>query len=82
MLSAADTDRFDGVIADVLDLPREAVTQELSALTCAEWDSANHLRLVFALEDAFDVRFSIDEIEAATSRSALLSLLAEKRAQD
>lgn len=80
MLNATDTARFDEVIADILDLPREAVTQDLSALTCPEWDSANHLRLVFALEDAFDVRFSIEEIETATSRTALLSLLSAKRA--
>jgi acyl carrier protein len=77
-MSPAEIDRFDDVLADVLDLPRAAVTQELAAETCEAWDSAAHLRLVFALEDAFDVRFSRHDIERALTRGSLLATVRAK----
>jgi acyl carrier protein len=67
--------RLDGLIAEALDVPPGRVTQDLSAETCPEWDSAAHLRLVFAIEEAFARRLTLADIERATSRAALLALL-------
>lgn len=73
----ADLDaRLDALLADVLDLPPGPVPADLSAETSAAWDSANHLRIVFAAEEAFGISLTLEEIERATSRAALREMLA------
>ena len=72
--------RLQGVVADVLDLPESTVTPQLSGLNCEAWDSGRHIALILAVEQNFGVKFSIPEIEAATSVDALLATLRRKTA--
>lgn len=78
-LPDADVARLDAILADVLGLAEGAVTASLSAETAESWDSAAHLRLVLAVEEAFGIELALEEIEAATSRRALLAVVAAKR---
>jgi acyl carrier protein len=39
----------------------------LSRESLPAWDSLGHIRLIAATEDAFDIRFTIEEIEKLTS---------------
>lgn len=55
------------VLAEVLGIPPESIDERTSPDTEAAWDSLRHMNLVFALEDAFDVRFSDDDIANLTS---------------
>ena len=58
---------FQGVFGDGLkDLPDDA-----SPDTIEDWDSANHVNLVLALEAEFDVQFDTDEIGELTSLAAI-----------
>ncbi len=37
------------------------------------WDSLGHIRLISATEEAFDIRFTIEEIESLTSVGKMLA---------
>lgn len=41
-----------------------------------DWDSLKHIELVFALEDAFDIRFEADEIGYLTDVRSILDRVA------
>jgi acyl carrier protein len=69
-------------LAESLGIEAGRVDDRLSALTCEEWDSLAQLRLVLALEERLAIRFSLAEIEAATSRPAILRLVAAKTGRD
>ena len=58
---------------DSLKLPETLVREELPA-----WDSLGHIRLIGALEEAFDVTFTIEDIETMTSVARILDLVTSK----
>ena len=71
-MSADRAAALDDILADVLGVPRHAITPDLSGETCEAWDSANHIRIVLTLEERFGVRLSLDDLETSMSRRALL----------
>jgi len=52
------------LVADVLDLDEDKVTAALSPDDTEYWDSMNHLRLVTALEEEFDIKLTMDEVQS------------------
>jgi acyl carrier protein len=44
------------------------------------WDSLKHVEIVFALEDAFDVRFDEDELATLDSAQALVAAVERRLA--
>jgi acyl carrier protein len=59
--------RVQAVIADVFGLDPEAVGPETSIETVDAWDSLQHLTVVLALEEEFDVQLDDEETIAAVS---------------
>ncbi len=51
------------------------VTLDTSQANTPTWDSFAHLKLVFEIEDAFDVRLSSEEIPQVTSVARLQEIL-------
>lgn len=72
------TERVREIMADVLQLDRKAIEDTTSRDTVAVWDSANHLTLVLALEEAFSVTFDVSEIETMFSLADIVAVLQEK----
>jgi acyl carrier protein len=68
------------VVADILGLDPGEVHDQLSRESADNWDSLNHLRIVTAVEQAFSVRLTMDEIQSATSVGQLQAILAGKAA--
>ena len=67
-----------GVFEDVFaDSPFE-FSDSLSRENLEAWDSLGHIRLVAATEEAFEVRFTIEEIEKLTSVATLLERIAAR----
>jgi acyl carrier protein len=66
------------VVAEVFRVPVAEVTDELSPDTLDDWDSLSHLRLVTALEEAFDVKFENAEIMDMASVGAIREMLERK----
>ena len=59
----ADNDvKLKRTLAGVFDLPPDAIADDDSMDTIAAWDSLAHLRLILALEEAFQI--SLGEQEA------------------
>jgi acyl carrier protein len=63
------------LVAEVFNINEDAVTPELSQETLDNWDSMNHLRLVTAVEEEFDISLTMDEIEAITSLEKLINVI-------
>jgi acyl carrier protein len=66
------------IVADVLDMPVEEITDETSPDTTARWDSLQHLNIIMALEEAFRVSFTTDEITQMLSVGIIKILLHER----
>ena len=65
-------------IAETLSLSADeaaAITGSTTAFEVVKWDSANHMRLVVALEKQFNVSFSDDEIVLLASVDAIVKAL-------
>ena len=72
--------RLTDIMRDVFEEDDLVVTDETTSDDVAEWDSTNHVRLMVAVEAAFDVSFETDEITAPDSVGDLLDLIQAKLA--
>ncbi len=55
-------DNLKRIIARVLQVSPDSVTDESSSRTLPQWDSMGHMNVVMALENEFRVRFTVHEI--------------------
>jgi acyl carrier protein len=66
------------LMRDVFDEDDLVVTDETEAEDVADWDSANHVRLIVAIEEVFKIQFTTDEITAPENTGQLVDLVASK----
>lgn len=71
---------MDAVLADVLQMPAAGITDDLAMEDVEAWDSLKHMELIVALETAFDVQLTFDEIVAMRSVREIKRVLAERSA--
>lgn len=56
-------ERLAEIFRDLLDLGAKQLSEDdLSRETAENWDSLNHLRLVTAVEEAYDIGMTMDEV--------------------
>jgi acyl carrier protein len=65
------SDRLQEVIAGALQMPPQAVTDDLEFDGTSNWDSLNHITLMLALEEEFEISISDDELVELTSVGAI-----------
>lgn len=65
------------IVADIFELDETEVADELTPDMVDIWDSLSQLRLVTAIEQDFDIKLSMDEIESIDSVGCLKRLVAE-----
>ena len=65
------------VLASVFGGNPETVDQSWSMESVEKWDSLNHLKLVLALEEAFEVAFKEDQLTRLFSYESIESTLTE-----
>ncbi|MEG3840728.1 acyl carrier protein [Microcoleus sp. herbarium14] len=68
-------DDVQTVFQEVFDLEELEIYPELNAQDVKNWDSFNHMNLILALEERFQVRFSTEEMAAMANVGDLLVLL-------
>ena len=68
-------------IFDDLFLDPVAVTAALSAKDVPEWDSLLQISLLIAVEQAFNVRFRVGEVEATTNVGEFADLIMRRSAE-
>ena len=71
-------EKLKKLVAEILAIPEASVDADTGAKTEPKWDSLRHMNLVFALEEAYGVRFEDDEIGGLTNVLAIESALASK----
>ena len=71
-------ERVRHILAVVLEMPESAIDDRLTAEQATNWDSIRHLDLVMALEEAFGVSFSSEELGALTSYRAIVEALGQR----
>ncbi len=71
-------DTLKRIFADLFGLDETEISPELNPETVELWDSLNHLRMVTALEESFDIKLSMAEIEAMMSSFGQLQRIVEK----
>jgi acyl carrier protein len=67
--------RLTQVLCDVLDLDPARVGPDLMREEVDRWDSLNHLKVVTAVEEAFDLKLTMQEIESVDGIARLIDLL-------
>lgn len=67
------------IVADVLDVSPNEISETFGPDTTDRWDSMNHLRMITAVEDEYGIQFSMEEIQSIENFGMLGQLVAEKR---
>lgn len=63
------------VLANILELRPDDITDETSPDTVETWDSYNGLLMVSELENNFDVKFTMAEVRSVTSVKDIKDIL-------
>ena len=69
---------LERVMADVLRVPQNEITDALTMESLEEWDSPKHMDLIVSIEQNFGVELSFDEIVVMTSVVAIRRVLVNK----
>lgn len=67
-----------GIIADILKIPVNEVTDHTSIESNPLWDSLSHLEIIYALEKKFSLTFTGNEIVEITSIQKIKEILFKK----
>jgi acyl carrier protein len=70
--------KFRSIVAAILSIPEERVTDDLSPETVDTWDSLNQINLLGALEQEFSIILTTDNLAELQSVPKLKALLEEK----
>lgn len=64
--------------SDVLQVPPRSISLQTSAAEVDRWDSLNHLKIVLALEERFQVRFTPVEITSMLRICDMVLMVSDK----
>ena len=70
--------KLGDIAREVFDDEGLEVTDMLSREDVESWDSLGHIRLIAAVEEAFQMSFTIDEIEGVNSVGQIVKVIAER----
>ncbi len=74
-------ERVEGLVAEVLQIPRETVTDDLAMREVDVWDSLKHMELIVSLEQRFEVELNFEEIIAMQSVREIKQVLQARSAR-
>ena len=66
------------IFRDVFDDGRLSIGRESNAETVEGWDSLAHINLVSAVEQEFDIRFALGELETLKNVGEMIDLIQTK----
>lgn len=74
-----NSQKFRFIIATILGLPEDGVTDTLTPDDVDTWDSLNHINIIGALEQEFGLQLTTDNMADSMSIVGLRALLAKYR---
>lgn len=69
--------RFKSIVASILQIDEGAVSDDLTPEVVDTWDSLNHINLIGALEQEFNITLATENLEMTQSIPVLKNLLAQ-----
>ena len=66
------------ILGDIFDLDPNSIDGATEKTRTANWDSLNHINMVVALEQEFNVSFDLSEIEAMVSFQDIVEIVERK----
>jgi len=63
------------VVADILGIAAEEVTDDLSPATNGSWDSLNHMNIITAVEKEFGIAMTMSDIQSITDFASLIAVV-------
>ncbi len=69
-------EKIKTVMADVFGVAVGDIDENFGSASVSSWDSAAHMRLIMALEEAFDLMFDDDEVGDLVNLKALVEAVA------
>lgn len=72
--------RLKEIVASILELDPALLSDSSNAQNTPRWDSLRHIEVIFAVESAFQVRFTMPEITALRNLGDIRRLLMTKNA--
>ena len=78
MTATSVEDKVISIIRDALDEYSVPITLATSSHDVPNWDSVNHISIVVAVEDAFNMKFRAAELEKLQNVGELVRLIEKK----
>ena len=69
------------IVGNILRVEPATLSEDSNAQNTPNWDSLCHIELIFAIESAYHVRFSMPEIAGLTKLGDIRRVLLNKNAQ-
>lgn len=66
------------IFSDVLNISPSEITDQLSPNTLKTWNSMAHMKLVMAMEEAYDIVFSVEDVKSVKSFADARQILLQK----
>jgi acyl carrier protein len=73
------TDKIKAIMSQVFDVPVEDIGSDASIESIDNWDSVNHMSMIMALEQSYEVLFETEEIIEMVSYRQIVHVLKQKR---
>jgi acyl carrier protein len=70
-------EKLKQLIADIFDTGVNTINEESSNTTIAMWDSIHQMNLIFAIEEAFDLHLSDEDVVKLVSVKEIRRMLAD-----
>ena len=67
------------ILSQIMGLPVEEIREDSSPDTIEAWDSLRHMNLVLALEEAFGIQFTEEEIVEMLNVQLIVDILKDKK---
>jgi acyl carrier protein len=72
--------QLEPIFRDILDNSRLNLTRESNASNVAGWDSLAHINLISAIEQQFEISFTLGELQELKNVGEMIDLMEQKLA--
>ena len=70
--------KLQPIFQDIFEDDDLLITKESNAATVEDWDSLAHITLIFAIEQEFEIKFALGELEAMKNVGSIVELMQKK----
>ena len=71
-------DKLQPIFQDIFEDDQLLITAESNADTVENWDSLAHIVLIFTIEQEFEIKFALGELEAMKNVGSIVELMQKK----